>query len=345
MESPIIDVVVPNRNKAEFLPRTLSSLCEQTERRWRAIVIDGDSTDGSQEILRAAAARDPRFTIRTARPASATGLSLYRSWNHGLMHVRAPFFALLTSDDLWEPNWLRRALDALDDTPAAVAVAARAVSMNAEDAVKGPTSACRQFESSFRLKQGGRRVLGSNACALRALLLGPIFSTIHSLVFRREILEDGVIFAEDVGYLADIEYYLHTCLRGDIVYDMDSRALFRIYAAQESSEARGPTVTRLWRKVVARNRRVVAQQLGIPIAEITGATDEILSRHQFIMTKPDRATFRDSKTVALWRMIRACFRSPRLAQEYIRCRADRERFLTEPAAALAHELSQKYGLS
>jgi len=261
------------------------------------------------------------------------------------MHVRAPFFALLTSDDLWEPNWLSHALDALNNSPASIAVAARAVSIDAEDAIKGPTVACRQFESSFPLRQGGRRILGSNACTLRALMLGPIFSTIHSLVFRREVLEDGVIFAEDVGYLADIEYYLHTCLRGDIAYDTDCSALFRIYGTQESSEAKGPMVTRLWRKVVARNRKAVAQQLAIPIAELTAATDEILSRHQFIMTKPDRATFRGSKALALWRLTKACVRSPRLAQEYLRCRADRERFLTEPAAAMAHEMSEKYGLS
>jgi glycosyltransferase involved in cell wall biosynthesis len=328
-----------------FLPRTLSSLLAQTETRWRAIAIDGDSTDGSREMLLAAAEQDPRFTVRTAKPASITGLSLYRSWNHGLMHVRAPYFAILTSDDLWEPDWLRNALSALRDSPVAVAFASRAVFIDADDEIKGPTDACRQFEASFFLNSRGRRTLGSKACALRALLLGPIFSTIHSMVFCSEILKEGVLFSEDVGYLADLEYYLHVCLRGDVVYDSNFTARFRIYATQESSKASGPLISQLWRKVVMRNRDLVAQQIGIPEEEIVEATEEILARHSFIMTKPDRTTLRTSKAKALWRMAKASLRSPRLAWEYLRCRCSRDRFLTEPATAIAVKLSARHGLN
>ena len=110
MDDAVIDIVIPNRNKVEFLPRTLASLKNQTEPRWRAIVIDGESTDGSLELLCETARLDPRFTVKTALPALLTGLSLYRSWNHGLLRVRAPFFAILTSDDLWQPDWLEKAL-------------------------------------------------------------------------------------------------------------------------------------------------------------------------------------------------------------------------------------------
>jgi glycosyltransferase involved in cell wall biosynthesis len=344
-EDPLIDIVIPNRNKVAFLPRTLTSLFAQTETRWRAIAIDGDSTDGSREMLLAAAEKDPRFTVRTAKPASVSGLSLYRSWNHGLMHVRAPYFAVLTSDDLWEPDWLRNALGALRDSPVAVAVAARAVYINADDEIKGPTDACRQFEASFFFDGRERRTLGSKACALRALLLGPIFSTIHSMVFCSEILKDGVLFSEDVGYLADLEYYLHACLRGDVIYDNSFTALFRVYSTQESSKATGPLVSRLWRKVVIRNRALVAQQIGIPEEEIVEATEEILARHSFIMTKPDRMTFRTSKAKALWRMAKASFRSPRLACEYLRCRCSRDRFLTDPATAIAMKLSARHGFN
>ena len=344
-ENTLIDIVIPNRNKAAYLPRTLSSLLAQSEKRWRAIVIDGESTDGSREMLLEAAQKDPRFTVKSARPASVTGLSLYRSWNHGLMHVRAPYFAVLTSDDLWEPDWLQNALDAMRDSPGAVAAAARAVFINADDEVGGPTDACRQFEASFLLSGRERRILSSRACALRALLLGPIFSTIHSMVFSSALLKDGVLFSEDVGYLADIEYYLHACLRGDVVYDTNFKAFFRSYPSQESVRASGPIVSRLWRKVVTRNREMVAEQIGVPEEEIVEATEEILSRHSFIMTKPDRVTFRSSKPRALWRMAKACVRWPKLAREYAKCRGSRDRFLTEPATALALKLSVKHGLS
>lgn len=344
MDAPVIDVIIPNRNKAAFLPATLASLEAQTESRWRAIVIDGESNDGSWEILQAAARRDSRYEVRSARPASVSGLSIYRSWNHGLLQVRAPYFAILTSDDLWEPDWLRRAIGGLETHPRAIASAARAIAMDEGGEVSGPTVACRQLEESFGLEGGGARVLASEACLLRSLLFGPIFSTIHALVFRRRLLEEGVLFAEDIGFLADIEYYLHACLLGDVVYDLDSRALFRLYAGQASSEAKGATITQLWSKVVNRNRRLVAQKLKIPVEEVVRATNEILGRHQFIMTKPDRRTLKEAKALAVWRTVQAAVESPRLALKYAECRGDRDRFLQGTAVDLLRQLSAKYAI-
>ena len=242
MDDAIIDVVIPNRNKVEFLPRTLASLRNQTEPRWRAIVIDGDSTDGSLELLRETARVDPRFTVSTALPASLTGLSLYRSWNHGLLRVRASHFAILTSDDLWQTDWLEKALNGLASYPTAIAAVAKAAEIDENDNMLGQTAAGRMFEESFSWHETQSRLLPSKACALRAILLGPIFSTIHSVVFRAAMLEEGVLFTEDTGILADVEYYLNTCLRGDILYLPECNALFRTYARQASSEAKGEEI-------------------------------------------------------------------------------------------------------
>lgn len=339
MDAPLIDIVIPNRNKARFLRATLASLAAQTETRWRAIVIDGDSTDGSMEILHAAAADDPRIILRSARPPSTTGLSFYRAWNQGLLQVRAPYFAILTSDDLWEPGWLARACATLEREQSVIAVAARAYLIDSEGTVAGPTPACRQFESSFDLHGSGVRVLGSQACSLRGLTLGPIFSTIHSMVFRRKVLDEGGLFAEDVGIAADIEYYLHTCLLGDIAYDLDSHAFFRLYPEQASNVSRGAMLTGQWGKIVRRNQAFVAKMLGIPPRELASATREILDRHSFLMTKPNRATFRRSKLTAAWQFAQACLHSPRLLMDYVKCRSDSDRFFTARVGALTAELT------
>jgi hypothetical protein len=180
---------------------------------------------------------------------------------------------------------------------------------------------------------------------LRGLLFGPVFSTIHSMVFRRRVLDEGVIFAEDVGYLADVEYYLHTCLLGDIVYDLDSAALFRVYPEQASSEAKGRRISELWAKVVRRNRDVVAGRLGMPAGELRRVTEEILARHEFVMTKPDRDTLRRSKVSAALRMAKACMGSPRLALDYARCRANRDRFLDDSSREMARRIAAAHAFS
>lgn len=341
METPLIDIIIPNRNKARFLPATLASLAAQTETRWRALVIDGESSDGSWEILRAAAALDPRITLRNARPPSTTGLSFYRAWNQGLLQVRAPCFAILTSDDLWEPEWLGRALRTLDQKPEVIAVAARAFLIDVDGKITGRTPACSQLESSFDLRGSGVRTLESRACSLRGLMQGPMFSSIHSMVFRRHVLEEGGLFAEDVGIAADIEYYLHTSLLGDIAYDLDSRAFFRLYPEQASGRTAGGPGTGSWRKIVRRNERYVSARLGIPFADVAAATSDILQRHAFLMTKPDRATFHRSKLVASWRSLQALVRSPRLFFAYLRCGLDFERFFTARVGHLTAALAAR----
>ena len=139
-----------------------------------------NSTDGSLELLRETARVDPRFTVSTALPASLTGLSLYRSWNHGLLRVRAPHFAILTSDDLWQTDWLEKALSGLASYPTAIAAVAKAVEIDENDNMLGQTAAGRMFEESFSWHETQSRLLPSKACALRAILLGPIFQY-HSL--------------------------------------------------------------------------------------------------------------------------------------------------------------------
>ena len=141
------------------------------------------------------------------------------------------------------------------------------------------------------------------------------------------MLEEGVLFTEDTGILADVEYYLNTCLRGDILYLPECNALFRTYARQASSEAKGEEINNLWRRLVERNRKLVSLHTGVPLPSITAASQAILDRHSFVMTKPDKSTFRRNKTRALYRLLKAFVKFPHLGIEYLLCRADKERFL------------------
>jgi hypothetical protein len=89
----------------------------------------------------------------------------------------------------------------------------------------------------------------------------------------------------------------------------------------------------------------VARKLGIAEAEMARVTDEILARHRFMMTKPDWRTFRKSKAAAAWRMLGACAHSPRIALDYVRCRADRDRFFANFAADFARRMAPIHALS
>ncbi len=51
---PRISIITPSFNQARYLPETLASVAAQTHAGIEHIVVDGGSTDGSVDLLRAA---------------------------------------------------------------------------------------------------------------------------------------------------------------------------------------------------------------------------------------------------------------------------------------------------
>jgi glycosyltransferase involved in cell wall biosynthesis len=224
-----VDVVVPNYNKEEYIKECLNSLVRQTYSNWRCIVVDGYSNDGSWGIIKKFASDDERFELyRLDR------IGLYKSWNWGLEKVRSPYFAILTSDDVWDRRWLETAVKTLETTDEAICAAART-------RVIDSTSEHHEIDE---LSQWGEQILRmgelSNVhvwdgvkCSIASYFMESIFPSIHSLVMRSEILENQS-FATDVGTQADVEWCIGMSLHGDIIYVPYIESYLRRYKGQAS---------------------------------------------------------------------------------------------------------------
>ena len=102
--APRVSVVLPTRNRVEFLPRSLGSVLNQTQRSLECIVVDDASTDGTMDWL--ATVRDPR--VRVVRTEEPIGAAAARNRAIGLAAGR--FVAFQDSDDEWLPDKLERQL-------------------------------------------------------------------------------------------------------------------------------------------------------------------------------------------------------------------------------------------
>lgn len=115
---PRIAVLIPVHDAGSFLWPALRSVARQTFADFEALLLDDGSTDGSAEILAAAALRDPRFrVISPGRVGLVPALNLLRA------AARAPLLARFDADDVMHPRRLELQALYLDANPAVGAVA------------------------------------------------------------------------------------------------------------------------------------------------------------------------------------------------------------------------------
>jgi Glycosyl transferase family 2 len=96
---PLVSVILPVYNGAEFVGPALESTLSQTYQNLEILVIDDGSTDGTPAILDLYAARDARIRV-----LSQANSGVARARNRGIAEAHGDFIAPLDADDLWEPT-------------------------------------------------------------------------------------------------------------------------------------------------------------------------------------------------------------------------------------------------
>lgn len=97
---PRISIVTPSYNQAQFLPETIASVFSQNYPNLEYVIIDGGSTDGSQEIVRS-------FDKSLAYWVSEPDQGQYDAINKGFSHTSGEIMAWINSDDKYTPWALR----------------------------------------------------------------------------------------------------------------------------------------------------------------------------------------------------------------------------------------------
>jgi glycosyltransferase involved in cell wall biosynthesis len=106
MSTPLVSVVVPTLNQAQFIEQTLASILGQTGPRTEVIVIDGGSTDATKDIVQ-------RYPV--AHFISEPDRGQADAINKGMRLAKGDILAWLNSDDYYLPLALARAAQALGD--------------------------------------------------------------------------------------------------------------------------------------------------------------------------------------------------------------------------------------
>jgi len=124
MSEPLVSVVIPTYNRADYIAETIESVLGQTYENIEIIVIDDGSTDSTRELVE-------RFTPRV-RYVWQENSERGASRNHGLRLAGGEFIAFLDSDDLWLPDKAAEGVDFLTAHPAVGLIGTDAMQIDGE---------------------------------------------------------------------------------------------------------------------------------------------------------------------------------------------------------------------
>ncbi len=110
--SPCVSVILPTHNRAQTgLQEAIASVQAQVMKDWELIIVDDGSTDHTRDVV-APFLEDKRIRYFVQEQSGSAGAR-----NRGIQESSAPLVAYLDSDNIWYPEFLRKAVDCLATEP------------------------------------------------------------------------------------------------------------------------------------------------------------------------------------------------------------------------------------
>jgi glycosyltransferase involved in cell wall biosynthesis len=215
---PWLSIIMPVFNGGAYLRSALDSIVCQGEEDIEILVVDGDSTDGTQSILTEYQNRLPLQILKRERSSNWVDKT-----NTGLSAARGTYACFLHHDDLWFENRLRTLKPLTEQFPAAVLLLHASNFLDNEGRNLGlwscPLPPAPQVVSSPMMIE---RLLVQNFISI----LAPIFRLEAALKVKG--LDDSL------WYTADWDFWLKIAACGDSIYYPKSLSGFRVHPQSQT---------------------------------------------------------------------------------------------------------------
>ena len=190
--SPLISVVIPTYNHAEFLKVAIGSVLEQAYQNFEIVIVDNHSNDHTNEVVDSF--NDDRIHLHKI---NNNGI-IAASRNLGVDHAKGDWIAYLDSDDYWYPTRLQCLVDSMDGD------------------LKYDVISTDEYKTNNLTGEKTKLIYGPlKGYKYRSLLLyGNRLSPSASLVRKGFLLENEVRFNESSDFVTveDYDYWLQLAL-------------------------------------------------------------------------------------------------------------------------------------
>lgn len=171
MEKNLISIIVPAYNIAEYLPRCLDSILNQTYKNFEVIVISDGSTDNTNQIITEYSKKDKRIV-----PVFKENTGVSDTRNKGLDIAKGDFIGFVDGDDYIEPEMYETLLYNLLDNNADISHCGYQMVF--------PSKVVYYYNT-------GKKVVQDNSKGIRDLIVGDYVEPgLWNKLYRKEVLDN-----------------------------------------------------------------------------------------------------------------------------------------------------------
>jgi len=211
MTHPLVSVIVPNYNYAQFLPARLDSILNQTYTNMEVILLDDCSTDDSVDILNRYAKLDKR--IRVVEVNTSNSGSPFRQWEKGIRMAQGKYIWIAEADDCADLQLLEQAVEVLESNPEIVIAKTDSYLVNTEDGILE-----RDLDRwrKRRIQEGQIDIWdGTIFVRQEQYWVNRIYNA-SGVVFRADAIDAHTWTALDIPNVADWLFWAEIALKGKV---------------------------------------------------------------------------------------------------------------------------------
>ncbi len=204
--SPLVSIVTPVYNNADDLPECIESVLAQTYQNWDYTIVNNCSTDGSGEIARRYAAKDPRIRVLDNQQF----LRVIPNHNHALRQIspESKYCKMVFADDWIFPRCIEEMVAVAEEHPSVGIVGAYGLeNYGADDCPRG-------LVVWTGLHYPSDLVSGREVCRLMFLKDLYVFGSATSVLYRSDLVRRHDPFYNESNFNADREacaLFLKSC--------------------------------------------------------------------------------------------------------------------------------------
>lgn len=228
-DQPLVSIIVPSFNQGQFIRGCIDSILAQNYRPIEILVIDGGSTDETLEILQSYNTIDEVEWVSEPDKGPADAV------NKGLLRANGAILAVQSTDDMYEPGAISKAVAAFSSDGAIGLVYGDICKADEKDRVIYESSAIAHGD-------------------LAAMLSKKMWIPQASAFFTREALEAVGLWDLNLPYTPDVDFWIRVFFNFKVEKIDDVIATIRMHGEQRDNQ--GWKIVRDWNKMIAKSSDV-----------------------------------------------------------------------------------------